>query len=262
MSAVRHTCAVLLIGACSSALSEPSPIARYAPGRANGRTAAQLIADADAAWARRAEPGKAAEAQGLYLDAAVVDGKHADGLLGAMRALSFRIEYEKGVSKESLATEEVELGQWCQRRAPAAAECDYRLAIGLGQQAREKMSTGHDAMNRMVDLLHRAIAAAPTLDQGGPHRVLALVLLRAPGWPTGPGDEEAGLAEAKRAVQIAPESAANQLVLAEALVANGQDEEARAAYEKAAKLAGRGGGDPESARQLAEAKSGLAKTGG
>lgn len=262
MTAVRHTCAVLLIGACSSALSEPSPIARYAPGRANGRSAAQLIAEADAAWARRAEPGRAAEAQGLYLDAAVVDGKHVEGLLGAMRALSFRIEYEKGVSKEGLSSEEVELGQWCQRRSPTTPECDYRLAIALGQQAREKMSTGHDAMNRMVDLLHHTIAVAPTLDQGGPHRVLALVLLRAPGWPTGPGDSEEGLAEAKKAVQVAPESAANQLVLAEALVANGQDDEARAAYEKAAALARTDTRDPEAARQLAEAQSGIAKTGG
>ena len=31
MTTVRHTCAVLLIGACSSALNEPSPVARYAP---------------------------------------------------------------------------------------------------------------------------------------------------------------------------------------------------------------------------------------
>jgi len=262
MKAVRRTCAVLLIGACSSALNEPSPIARYAPGHANGRGARQLLADGDAAWAKRAEPGKAAEAQGLYLDAAVADGHAVDGLLGAMRALSFRIEYEKGVSKETLSTEEVELGQWCQRRSPAAAECDYRLAIALGQQAREKMSTGRDAMNRMVDLLHRAIAAAPALDDGGPHRVLALVLLRAPGWPAGPGDADEGLAEAKKAIALAPQSAANQLVLAEALVAAGEDDAARVAYQKAAKLAGAASRDPEAARQLAEAKSGIAKTGG
>ena len=262
MIAARHLSAVLLIGACSSALTEPSPIAKYAPGHAEGRSATQLLAEADAAWARRAEPGKAAEAQGLYLDAAVVDGRGVGGLIGAMRALSFRIEYEKGVPKDRLATEEVELGQWCQRRSPTTPECDYRLAIALGQQAREKMSTGHDAINRMVDLLHHATKVAPALDEGGPHRVLALVLLRAPGWPAGPGDSEEGLAEAQKAVQVAPQSAANQLVLAEALVANGQEDEARAAYQKAAQLASHGSGDPETARQLAEAKSGLQKTGG
>lgn len=262
MTTVRHTCAVLLIGACSSALNEPSPIARYAPGHANGRNSAQLLAEGDAAWARRAEPGKAAEAQGLYLDAAVADGHRVEGLIGAMRALSFRIEYEKGIAKEPAATEEVELGQWCQRRAPGNGECDFRLAIALGQLAREKTSSGHDAVNRMVDLLHHAIQVTPTLEDGGPHRVLALVLLRAPGWPAGPGDADEGLAEAKKAVAIAPKSAANQLVLAEALVIAGDDDAARAAYQKAAELARAATGDPEAAHQLAEAQSGIEKTGG
>jgi hypothetical protein len=262
MKNVRHLCAVLLIGACSSALNEPSPIAVYAPGHANGRSAPQLLKEADAAWAKRAEPGMAAEAQGLYLDAAVADAHGVDGLLGAMRALVFRIEYEKGVSRERLSGEAVELGQWCQRRSPTTAECDYRLAIALGQQAREKMSTGHDAMNRMVDLLHRAIARDPSIDHGGPHRVLALLLTRAPGWPTGPGDTDEGLVEAKKAVQIAPQAASNYLALAEALIANGDEDGARTAYQKAATLAGAATSDPEAARQLAEAKSGIQKTGG
>jgi tetratricopeptide (TPR) repeat protein len=254
---------LLFLAACSSAVSEPSPIAVYAPGRAAGRSADQLLAEANAAWDRRAEPGKAEAAQGMYLDAAVVDGRRVEGLLGAMRAISFRIEYEKGVDREKLSSEEVQLGQWCQRRAPAEAECDYRLAIALGQQARERSSTGHDAMNRMVALLKKAAAAAPTLDEGGPHRVLALVLTRAPGWPVGPGDSEAALAEAKKAVAIAPQSAANQLVLAETLKANDDEEGALAAYRKAADLATKDAArDPEVARQLADAKSGIEKTGG
>ena len=262
MNALIRTCALVCAAACSSAVSEPSPIAVYAPGRAQGRSADQLLGDASAAWARRGEPGQAEAAQGMYLDAAVADAHRVDGLLGAMRALSFRIEYEHGAPREKLATEEVELGQWCQRRAPTEAECDYRLAIALGQQARERPSTGHDAVGRMVDLLHHAIAAAPRLDAGGPHRVLALVLLRAPSWPAGPGDNEEGLAQARAAVQLAPDSAANQLVLGEALAANDQAGEAQAAYRKAAALAVAAGRDPEAAHWLAEARSGIEKTGG
>lgn len=253
----------LFVAACSSAVSEPSPVAVYAPGRAAGRSADQLLVAANAAWDRRAEPGKAEAAQGLYLDAAVADGRRVDGLLGAMRAITFRIEFEKGVDKEKLSNEEVQLGQWCQRRAPANAECDYRLAIALGQLAREKTSVGHDAVTRMVALLKRAAAAAPTLDEGGPHRVLAIILARAPGWPAGPGDSEAALAEAKKAVAIAPQNAANQLVLGETLAANDDEAGAHEAYRKAAELASKEGGrDPEVARQLADAKSGIEKTGG
>jgi tetratricopeptide (TPR) repeat protein len=255
--------AFLLLAACSSAVSEPSPIAVYAPGRAQGRSAQQLLAEAKGLYERRAEAGKAEAAQGLYLDAAVSDGHGVEGLIGAMKAITFRIEYEKGVDKEKLAGEEVQLGQWCQRRAPADAECDYRLAIALGQLARERASAGRDAMNRMVDLLKSAAKKNSALDDGGPHRVLAIVLLRAPGWPVGPGDNEAALVEAKTAVQIAPESAGNQLVLGEALAANDDEAAALAAYRKAAEIAAKGAGrDPEVARQLADAKSGIEKTGG
>jgi tetratricopeptide (TPR) repeat protein len=256
--------AAILVVSCASALHEPRPIAKLAPGHANGRSADQLIADANAAFARRAEPGQAAAAQGLYLDAAVANEHRADALLGAMRALSFRIEHEPGVSRSKLAEEEVELGQWCQRRAPTEPECDYRLAIALGQQARERTSTGRDALGKIVDLLHRAIAAAPRLDSAGPHRVLALVLLRAPSWPVGPGDPEAALDEARAAVRLVPEAPENQLVLAEALAANDKPEEAHAAYRKALALAtaARDAGVPEAAAWLTQAHDGINKTGG
>jgi len=116
----------------------------------------------------------------------------------------------------------------------------------------------------MIALLRRAIAAAPRLDSAGPHRVLALVLLRAPGWPLGPGDPEAGLEHARAAVSLAPGAAANQLVLGEALAANGRSDDARVAYARAGELATAAGraGEPEAARWMAEARTGLAKSGG
>jgi hypothetical protein len=205
--------ALIVLAACGSALHAPSPIAKFAPRQGGGRSADTLVA-----LARRAQAEhRAAAAQGLYLDAAVADDGRIDAVLGAMRAIADRIEHEPGVAKPALSDEEVQLGQWCQRRAPASAECDYRLAIALGQYAREHASAGHDAMTQMVALLRRVIAVNPALDDGGPHRVLALVLLRAPGWPVGPGDPEAGLAEARAAVALAPHSAANQDVLREAM---------------------------------------------
>jgi tetratricopeptide (TPR) repeat protein len=254
----------LSAAACSQAMHEPSPIAAYAPGQARGRSANELVAAGDAAWARRGEPGQAASAQGLYLDATVADKRRIDGLIGAMRAVTFRIEYEHGVPREKLAAMAVNLGQWCQRRAPLQPECDYRLAIALGQLARERTTVGMDAMSRMVTLLQRAIRAAPQLDSAGPHRVLALLLLRAPSWPVGPGDSEAALEHARSAVRLAPQTAANQLVLGEALSANNQERAARAAYAKAVELATAAHSmrDPEAMRSLADARAALTKTGG
>jgi predicted RNA polymerase sigma factor len=220
--------------------------------------------DAGAAWQHRATPGQAAAAADLYLDAASADPRRVDGLLGAMRALSFRIEHEPGAARGQLAGEAVELGQWCQRRAPANPECDYRLALALGEQARERTSTGHDALGKIVDLLHRAIARAPDLDSAGPHRVLALVLLHAPSWPLGPGDPEAALGEARAAAQRFPDAPENQIVLGEVLAASGARDEARAAYRRALTLAtaARAAGEAEAGQWVAEAQSRLGKTAG
>jgi tetratricopeptide (TPR) repeat protein len=258
--------AVSLIAACAPALHEPRSIAALAPGLGHGRSAGELVREADAAWARRAVPGEAAAAQALYLDAALAaaaaDRHRIDALLGAMRAMAFRIEHEPGVSRAALAEQEVELGQWCRRGAPADPECDYRLAIALGQQARERTSTGQDALGKIVELLHRAIAGSPDLDSAGPHRVLALVLLRAPSWPLGPGDPEAALGEAREAARRFPGAPDNQLALGEALAANGLRGEARAAYTRALALAtaAHARSDLDAARWMMEARSGLTRT--
>lgn len=254
--------ATLLAAACAPALREPPPVATMAPGTSGGRSAAELVRAADAAWARRAEPRQAEAAQALYLDAAAADPGRVEGLLGAMRAMTYRTERERdGAVRARLAQEQVQLGQWCQRRSPAEPACDYRLAIALGQQARERTSTAKDAMGKMVELLRKAIAAAPRLDAGGPHRVLALLLLRAPAWPVGPGDPEAALDEARAAAGLFPDEPANQLALAEALEKNGSGEAARAAYERALALAkaAAAAGDPDAERARAEAAAGLAR---
>lgn len=261
---MRAAVLALVVAACAPALHEPRPVAALAPGRGGGRSADQLMRDADAAWQRRATPGQTAAAVDLYVDAAAAGARRVDGLLGAMRAISFRIEHEPGAARGRLVEEAVELGQWCQRRAPANPECDYRLALALGQQARERTSTGRDALGKIVALLRRAIARDPDLDSAGPHRVLALVLLRAPSWPLGPGDPEAALAEARAAARRFPDAPENQLVLGEALAARGARDEARAAFRRALELAttARSAGEVEAGQWVAEAQSRLAKTPG
>jgi len=255
---------LLFAAACTSALDEPPPVSALAPDRATGRSASDLVRDADAAWARRAHDGEAATAQALYLDAAAADDHRIDGLLGAMRAMTFRIEHDVAVARADLAKQEVELGQWCRRRAPGNSECDYRLAIALGQKAREQPSAGLDAVGKMIELLRRAIAAAPRLDCAGPHRVLALVLLRAPSWPIGPGDTSAGLDEARAAIALYPDAPANLLVLGEALEAADSHAEARVAYGKALAFASaaRDAGDPEAPSWVAQAHAGIEHASG
>jgi len=247
---------------CASAVREPPPVAAIGgplgpeAGRPDGLEG--LLAEAEAAFAGRPDPGHVARARELFLAGARQDDGRVEGLLGAMRVTAWLVEHEAdGQRREALAREAVQLGQWCGRRAPEEVECDYRLALALGQQARERPATAHDGLERMVALLERAAAAIPDVDGAGPDRVLALVRLRAPGWPAGPGDPEAALDNARRAAARAPEEALNQLALGEALAANGQAGAAREAYRRAEALAQARGPDPDAMEWRREAERAL-----
>ena len=255
---MRPPIAALLCAGCAQALHKTPPIESIAtPPRAG---ADQLLAEADARWARRAEPGEAAAAEQLYLEAARADPGRADAFGGAIRAKAFRLGREKdGAERTRLAESAVILGQLCEENVPGAALCDYWLAAALGLQARERSATGKDALPRMTDLLRRASRTDPAIDHAGPHRLLAIVLLRAPSWPLGPGDPEAALPEAEAAARAAPEFPPNQLALGEALRKNGRAEQARAAYSKALRLAtdAAGKGDPDAPGWAEEARAAL-----
>jgi len=236
----------ILCAACAHSLTKPPPLESMAA--APQADAGQLLAEADARWARRAEPGQAAAAEDLYLQAARADPRRPEAFAGAIRAKSFRIGREKdGAERLRLAQSAVAAGQLCEENAPAAPLCDYWLAAALGLQARERSATGHDALPHMVELLRRAARADASIDRQGPHRLLAIVLLRAPGWPMGPGDPEAALPEARAAAQGDPAYAPNQLALGEALRKNGREAEAQAAFADALRLADQAlaEGDPD-----------------
>jgi hypothetical protein len=123
--------------------------------------------------------------------------------------------------------------QACLARAPHAAACLYAHALALGLQARAHPMRAGELLNTMLVSLTDAEAADASYDQAGPARVRALVLIRAPGWPLGPGDAAAGLTAARRAADLQPQYPPNLLALAEALAKSGDATGARAAYQRA-----------------------------
>jgi tetratricopeptide (TPR) repeat protein len=259
---VKRAVLLLLCAGCASALQKPPPIEAIAAPPRGG--ADQLLAEADAAWARRTEPGQAAAAEDRYLQAARADPHRPEAFAGAIRAKAFRLGREKdGAERLRLAQDAVAVGQLCEEGSPGAAPCDYWLAAALGLQARERSATAKDGLPRMTDLLRRAARSDPSIDHGGPHRLLATVLLRAPSWPLGPGDPEAALPEAQAAVRIAADFAPNQLALGEALRKNDRPAEARSAYSKALRLAmdSAARGDPDAAGWAEEARAALREVG-
>ncbi len=258
---VPLTLAALVVSGCAPALREPPPLSALGgarPPAQDGAFAAELLAQAEESFGKRPDASQVESARELFLAAARADEAGVSGLLGAARASAWLIEHEPdGARRAALATEAVQTCQWCGRRAPTRVECTYRLALALGQQARERPTTASDALPRIVALLEQVIAADPELDSAGAHRVLALTLLRAPGWPAGPGDPDAGLEHARRADTLVPKHPANLLVLAEALAKTGDAAGARLHYERAEALAKvrAEAGDPDAAEWAASASA-------
>ncbi len=242
---------------CSPALRSPRPVGALGTGaRAPaGRTVPQLLEEARARFARRPDLEEVRRAESLFLAAAEADPHDIDGLYGAIQAKIWRIDHDRAADKAALATSAVDVGQWCLRRAPRSAWCDYGLALAIGVQARERRDTAIEGLKRMVEHLRRAAAAGPSVDEAGPDRVLALVLVRAPPWPMGPGDAEGALEAARRAVQLAPRYPPNVLALAEALLAAGAVGEARTAAEQGVALARARTGDPDAAEWIRDGES-------
>ena len=257
--------AALAVLGCARALHEPRPLAPPGgPAAGAAGDAARLLREADARWAERPDPASVHRAEAAYLEAARADETGTAGLYGAIRAKTWLAEHEPDAAVRSrLAASAVDLGQWCERRAPADAACAYGLALALGLQAREHRATAVDGLKLMVERLRRAAAADARLDHGGPERVLALVLLRAPAWPVGPGDKEAALEAARSAAARFPDYPPNQTALAEVRAGNGAGPEARAAAGRAgsrarARAAAR---DPDAADWLKEAQQALDRSG-
>ena len=138
--------------------------------------------------------------------------------------------------RTQLAADALRDAQACLERAPREAACLYYDAIALGLKARAHPLQANEALKSMLAALDAAEAADPDYDQAGPARVKALVLVKAPAWPLGPGDAEAGLASARRAVALRPEYPPNVLAMAEALAKTGDAHGAEDAYRHAQEL--------------------------
>jgi tetratricopeptide (TPR) repeat protein len=120
-------------------------------------------------------------------------------------------------------------------RGPDDAEAAYLSALNLGLYVRAKGLTAVGRLSEMVALLKTA-GAQPQLDQGGPLRALGLLYVKAPGWPIGPGDLDAGLDLLKQAAEKFPEHPLNHLFYAYALIAAGEKASARGELDRARAL--------------------------
>jgi tetratricopeptide (TPR) repeat protein len=138
-----------------------------------------------------------------------------------------------------------------------SAACQYGKALATGLEARAHPARAVGLLSSMLQNLRNAESADPDYDKAGPSRVRALVLIRAPAWPLGPGDADAAVAAARRAVSLQPDYPANVLALAEALSKTGDASGARENYARARELAQSLPSAPERDDWLRDADDGL-----
>jgi tetratricopeptide (TPR) repeat protein len=161
-----------------------------------------------------------------------------DGLVAAIQADSRQADKTSdGGARAKLADEASAYADACLAKAPAAAGCLYGRGLAYGLLAQAHPLSANDSLKSMLDSLGKAETADPNYDHAGPSRVRALVLVRAPGWPVGPGDADTGLTSARHAVELQPDYPPNQLALGEALAKTGDANGAREAYGKARDIA-------------------------
>ena len=157
-----------------------------------------------------------------------------EALASAIQSVATRSDHATdGDTRARLADQAMSYADRCMSMAAQDPACLYGRALALGLQARAHPTSANASLKAMLDALNKADTSDPNYDQAGPARVRALVLLRAPGWPLGPGDSEAALTSARRAVQLHPEFPPNQLALGEALAKAGDANGSRQAYERA-----------------------------
>jgi len=201
------------------------------------KTVDETLADADAAYAARPDAAQVRRAIELYQSAAGADPQRPEGAIGVIRCVAWLVEHGAKEDRKTLVAQALAAGNQCQLRTPGTPQCNYWQAVARGIDGREHPSRGIPDLKNIVALLKKADADAPMLEDAGPSRVLALALVRAPGWPVGPGNPDEALVAAKKAVELVPNHPLNQLVLGECLAATDDAAGAKAAYEKGLELA-------------------------
>jgi tetratricopeptide (TPR) repeat protein len=188
------------------------------------------------------------------------DSGTLDQYVATIKANSDRSDHEAdGKVRADLAAQSSSMADDCLRLNAQAAACQYGKAVATGMEARAHPTQALGLLKSMLQNLDAAAAEDPNYDQAGPSRVRALVLIRAPGWPLGPGDTDAGLEAARKAMSLQPDYPPNALALAEALSKTGDAKGAHESYQHALDLAQAAPAGPERDGWVHDAAQGLAK---
>ncbi|MBN1770412.1 MAG: hypothetical protein JXB32_04055 [Deltaproteobacteria bacterium] len=109
---------------------------------------------------------------------------------------------------------------------PDRVEGHYYVAAVLGRVAERATVGAFDMIPQILAAAERAVELDRTYDNCGPLLALGMLYIAAPPWPQSVGDAEAGIEYLREAVECS-DYPINHIMLAEALLDQGEFEEAR-----------------------------------
>ncbi len=155
-------------------------------------------------------------------------------LLAAVQSAADRIDQVRDPAQRTqLLAAATASAQRCLASSAGSAVCQYAQAQVLGLTAREHPLQAVSLLKQMLASLTKAEDLDPALDHAGPARLMAVVLMRAPPWPLGPGDVDGALLAAQRAAQRDAAYPPNLITLAQAQAKADSAAQARTTFVKA-----------------------------
>lgn len=140
-------------------------------------------------------------------------------------AFLLRGEGDKAVQLED-AKRGRKLAEAAAKQAPRSGLAHYLVALLTGLQAERDPLYGLNAVPIIKKEAQIAARLNPSLDHGGPDRMLGELYLRAPEPPVSIGDSSKAVVHYRRALKRAPRYIENHLGLAESLLAEDESGEA------------------------------------
>lgn len=138
--------------------------------------------------------------------------------LPARIALHLAERRPPGPDREALASEGVTLAERALKSGgDGDAGTHYYLAANLGLAINDHPVQAAENLHRLEQELTTANQISKAVDSGGPLRLLGMLYLKAPPWPSGVGDGDKALAYLKEAATSFDQHPLNHLFYAEAL---------------------------------------------
>ncbi|NOZ86265.1 MAG: hypothetical protein GXP49_08350 [Deltaproteobacteria bacterium] len=133
-----------------------------------------------------------------------------------LKALSWLALYGRNNEKHDAARRAYKIAELFMRKNPKKVQGYYYTAINLGLLVQSDPSEGISRLPDIIFALKKAVELDETFFHAAPRRALGAVFLKAPSYPSGPGDLDAALENLEKAVALAPRWPENWLYLAEA----------------------------------------------